>query len=277
MKSNTPSWSEITRLEFIERLLYWRGWINRSDLVDQFGLSLPQATNDLVTYSTLSEGGCAYNIRRRRYETTTVFEPRLTLPRLWDDLTELAPVAWSQEASPLLAAPEVPSRAAPMEVCQQISRAIFSQQAVKIRYLSGHARAAELRKISPRALANDGLRVHVRAYCHRVGEFRDFNLSRIKEIAGCEPCQFSGVVDEDWQNFVELCLSVNPELTPEKQAALQYDYGMTKGRLLFRARKALFLYTARRLGFILAGKQEPPYANELGELILERVTEVKAS
>jgi hypothetical protein len=125
-RAEGPSWSERSRLEFIELVLYWRGWINRRDLVRKFGLSLPQATNDLVTYATLSEGGCVYNNRKRRYETAPSFHPRLILPRLWEDLQMLSRVVWSAEGTPLLAVPELPVRQASPGVAQQISRAIFS-------------------------------------------------------------------------------------------------------------------------------------------------------
>jgi hypothetical protein len=69
MKDSTPiaAWSEQQRLLFVERLLFWRGTINRRDLCDYFGISLPQATNDLVAYSSLNPGACQYDVRRKCY------------------------------------------------------------------------------------------------------------------------------------------------------------------------------------------------------------------
>jgi hypothetical protein len=242
--------------------------------VRKFGLSLPQATNDLVTYATLSEGGCIYNNRKRRYETAPGFHPRLVLPRLWEDLQMLSRVVWSAEGTPLLAVPELPVRQASPGVAQQISRAIFSSQAVEIRYWSARSGGEESRTISPRAFGDDGLRVHVRAYCHRSREFKDFNLSRIEEVLSSGPCPFRDEVDTDWQRFVQVELAVNRELEPVHQAALQRDYRMTDGRLAFTVRKALLFYTLRRLGFSEPISKSPPYPNELRELILERVTEL---
>ena len=43
-------WSVEQRLEFIDFLLYWGGRVNRRNLIDHFGISLPQASSDLTLY-----------------------------------------------------------------------------------------------------------------------------------------------------------------------------------------------------------------------------------
>ena len=40
-------WGVEQRLEFIEFRLFWEGHVNRSDLMDQFGVSVNQASTDL--------------------------------------------------------------------------------------------------------------------------------------------------------------------------------------------------------------------------------------
>ncbi|WP_348525014.1 hypothetical protein [Pararhodobacter sp. SW119] len=40
-------WGIEQRLEFIEFRLFWEGHVNRSDLMDQFGVSVNQASTDL--------------------------------------------------------------------------------------------------------------------------------------------------------------------------------------------------------------------------------------
>ncbi|PCG07421.1 WYL domain-containing protein, partial [Sphingomonas ginsenosidimutans] len=39
-----------SRLEFIEFRLFWEGHVNRSDLIDVFGVSINQASTDLNRY-----------------------------------------------------------------------------------------------------------------------------------------------------------------------------------------------------------------------------------
>ena len=60
MSSDISLWSERQRLRFIERVLFWRGYINRRDLMAFFGISAPQATNDLVNYSTRNQPDYAF-------------------------------------------------------------------------------------------------------------------------------------------------------------------------------------------------------------------------
>jgi hypothetical protein len=43
-----------TRLEFIEFRLFWEGVLNRADIIDYFGVSVPQASNDLSRYQELA-------------------------------------------------------------------------------------------------------------------------------------------------------------------------------------------------------------------------------
>ena len=43
-------WGVERRLEFIEFRLFWEGSINRADLVEFFGVSVPQASKDLALY-----------------------------------------------------------------------------------------------------------------------------------------------------------------------------------------------------------------------------------
>jgi hypothetical protein len=43
-------WGAEKRLEFIDFRLFWEGAINRVDIMDQFGVSVPQASKDLSLY-----------------------------------------------------------------------------------------------------------------------------------------------------------------------------------------------------------------------------------
>ena len=41
-------WGVEQRLEFIEFRLFWEGGINRGDIIEIFGVSVPQASKDLT-------------------------------------------------------------------------------------------------------------------------------------------------------------------------------------------------------------------------------------
>lgn len=261
------SWSERERLRFIERMLYWRGTINRKDLIEAFGISPPQATNDLVHYTTRNSGACFYNVRSKRYEAAEDMEPILVEPDFGIDLAKLGVAVWPEEAVAFVAEPELPLRKADRAVMRALVRAAHLRQSLEVRYWSVHSGRAEWRRVSPRAFAHDGLRWHVRAYCVVNSDFRDFVPGRITRIRNPQECPEANRVDEDWAMWVTLLIRPNPQLSQSRRKALEMDYGMRGGELRLRVRKALVLYTARRLGFISQeARGSLPVLNETEQL-----------
>ena len=59
---------EKLRHEFIGKFLKENGHINRSDLCDEFGISIPQASNDLKKWMKKNPGIIGYNTRKKIYE-----------------------------------------------------------------------------------------------------------------------------------------------------------------------------------------------------------------
>lgn len=273
MSVGKPSWSEQARLCFLERLLFWRGYINRKDLVEQFGISGPQATNDLVGYCTLAPGNCAYNIRTKRYEAADEMVPALIVPDFDNDMMDLKSAVWPDRQIDFVVQAEQPLRTASIPILQFLLRSAHAGKSVEIRYFSLSSGTAIWRRISPRAFGSDGLRWHIRAYCHEHEEFRDFVISRMKGVRNPVDCKYAKVSDEDWITKVQMVIKPNPDIDTTKRKALEMDYGMKRGALKLIVRKAMIPYTARRLGFI-GDWQKPqcfPMLNELKELCWEDV------
>lgn len=86
MDRSIAGWSERQRLAFIERLLFWRGTINRRDLCDYYGISLPQATKDLVAYTSMNPGACEYDVRKKCYVAKARMRPCLVEPDFSTDM-----------------------------------------------------------------------------------------------------------------------------------------------------------------------------------------------
>ena len=87
-----------TRLRFLDEQAFWEGRVNRADLMDRFGVSVPQATNDLSRYQELAPENLAYDKRAKAYLTTQTFVPvfRVTV------MSGLRPPAVSFSAETLL-------------------------------------------------------------------------------------------------------------------------------------------------------------------------------
>lgn len=62
------------RMRFIDFTLYHYGEVGRSILVDFFGISKPQATNDLKNYIKLAPDNVRYNTSLKKYIRNPEFE-----------------------------------------------------------------------------------------------------------------------------------------------------------------------------------------------------------
>lgn len=266
--SDITYWSERQRLHFIERVLYWRGFINRRDLIGFYGISAPQATNDLVNYQSRNPGGCVYNVRRKRYEAGDSMQPVLIEPDFGADMAIIAPTLQQKEGVPFVLEPDQPVRLGPQKYLQRLCRAVQQQESLEVRYFSVKSGTADWRRISPRAFGHDGLRWHVRSYCHKNESFRDFNVGRMKGLRAPLPCPFSGIEDAAWTRHGTMVLAANPDLKTHARQALEMDYNMRRGKLRFPVREAMLTYTARRLGFIKPFQPVSlPMLNERKELL----------
>lgn len=256
-------------------MLFWRGFINRRDLIDQFGISPPQATNDLVHYSTRNPGGCQYNVRKKRYEAPSNMNTVLISPDFGRDMEWLGASVWPEEGGDFIASVDAPARVIRVDLARKLCRAAHRRESLEVRYWSVASGTAKWRRISPRTFGFDGHRWHVRAFCHERERFGDFNVGRMKGCRKGGECPFRDRVDEDWNAMVRMVVTPHPNLAEAQKQAIAMDYGMRQGELRFPVRRAMLVYAARRLGFIkpFEGRPDLPMANELGELLWRDLVE----
>lgn len=248
-------WGQDRRLEFIEYRLRWAGQLNRSDLTDFFGISVPQASLDLADYARRAPGNLTYDRSTRTYVLGSEFSPVFkgtNHERYLNDLLRQAYAIESPDESflgwhPGVAVPPTPWRHLDGRMVGIIIEAIRSNRALRVVYQSLSRLTPFSRKLSPHSLAYDGQRWHVRAYCHARQDFRDFLISRILEIEGAEPDQSRASEDSDWNNLVTIVLSPHPALPETQRRAIELDYGMVGGICKFQCREALLLYVLRQL------------------------------
>ena len=129
-----------------------------------------------------------------------------------------------------------------------IVRAIREGSALRVQYQSLSRPVAYSRTLTPHALAQDGWRWHIRAYCHSRQDFRDFVIARILEVEGVETDHPRGDEDGAWHRILRVVLAPHPKLSEAHQRAIELDYGMTKGVCEFECRQALLFYVLRQLG-----------------------------
>ncbi|MBW7875383.1 MAG: WYL domain-containing protein [Candidatus Cloacimonetes bacterium] len=247
-------WSAEQRLRFIEFRLFWYGSLNRADLMNTFDIAIAQASKDLSYYQIVAPKNMDYDKSAKVYRRSKEFEPRFYQPDAEQYLSMLH--MDSEEVTnnwmpyvPLIDSLPVPMRRVDVRILRDVVSAIRQNKVLRINYqsMSKNRPEAQIRQISPHAMATDGMRWHVRAYCHIDHKFKDFLLSRLLECEVLNEDGYSALEDHIWQEHFEVVLKPNPELSEEQQAMIAKDYYMQNGILKISIRNALLYYFQKRL------------------------------
>ena len=279
----TGRWSQDRRLEFVDFRLRWDGRINRSDLTGCFGISVPQASLDIAKYLELAPGNLNYDRSSRVYVASEAFRPVFAtsdaaryLSELLAKAAELDTDESTGESSFLAWAPPVatvpsPGRTFRVEVLVALLRAIREGVAIRVLYQSMTRPQPTVRTLAPHALAHDGFRWHVRAFCHGRKQFRDFVIARMLEVKGDEPAVARPDEDHEWHTIVPLVLGPHPKLSASHRRAVELDYGMKDGEVEFRCRQAFLFYALRHLRLDLDATAKP----EAQQIVLKNLAHVE--
>lgn len=249
-------WDLLVRYRYIETISLWEGRLTSRHLCDTFGIGRQQASKDLNRYlQEIAPGNLEYDSSLRGYRPTPAFRPRVT-QGLADEYLHL--MARNNELSNVfeslalnvanIEVLSLPVRDVRPEVLRPIVQAARDRQRLDVDYVSLHNPDREGRIIVPHTLVYSGLRWHVRAWCEKNQDYRDFVLSRFRDIPepmGGSPHGVEG--DDEWNTWVELRVVPDPRLTPEQQAVVAADYGMQGGALVIRLRARLVPYALKLL------------------------------
>jgi hypothetical protein len=256
------------RLEFIEFRLFWEGGVNRSDLIEQFGVSVPQASNDLTGYRELAPENVTYDLNGKRYVPTPGFRPRFLKPNpdrylaqlkaMSDGILDLDDTWLSRQ--PDTGVFPVPTRRIDPRILRAVISAVRNKCAVHVEYQSTNRENPDpiWRWISPHAFGFDGLRWHARAFCHHEHRFKDFILGRCLAVGEFGSPASTAEDDWQWQTYFEAVLQPNPDLTDSQRRAVALDYNMSGGKVAVRVRFALLYYFYKRLRFDVAEYFDEP-------------------
>ncbi len=261
-------WGIEQRLEFIEFRLFWDGRVNRSDIIEVFGVSVPQASKDLAQYQELAPRNLEYDKSAKRYVCTSHFQPRFLKPDPDAYLARLRSLSEGQTkpSESWIASPPdadvalTPKRDINMDVLRTVLAAIRDQRSVEIFYQSMNKERPDpmWRRITPHAFGYDGLRWHARAYCHLQNAFDDFLLPRAMK---CRAHGDPGLLASDdhlWREHFSFDIIPHPKLTTSQQAVVAKDYGMKGGKRTLSVRYAMLFYVLKRLGLLNEAREQDP-------------------
>ena len=238
------------RLAFVELRLRFIGEIRRHDLVTRFGIQAAAATRDIAQYKELAPRNMDYDTKGKVYVKGSWFRPIFDFPPervlMWlsQGYGDGEPVRWrgivAQEGTTL------PGKI-DLELLSILTRAIHQCAAVEVSYRALSS-GLTTREIVPFALADSGLRWHVRAFDRRSGEFRDFVLGRLDDariIPGAVADHEKPDQDIQWNRITELELVPHPA-NVQHPDTIEAEYGMDGGLLKVRARATMAGYLLRR-------------------------------
>ena len=242
--------SQRDRLFHIDFCALFLGVVRRIDLIGRYGIAPAAATRDLALYRSIAPANLVFDGSEKIYRRSTTFQPvfrhdpQRSLHALSEgtgDGSSVTPSAHLSVERPIR--PTSPS----LEVISAVSRAITNKLTLRISYMSLSTGIAS-RTVSPHALVDSGVRWHMRAHDERSGSFRDFVLTRIRNVElGGEASAVAGREhDEQWVRIVPMELVPHPDLA--HSCAVAADYGMEDGVLHLRLRAPLVGYVAQFWG-----------------------------
>ncbi|MEH6634034.1 MAG: WYL domain-containing protein [Halioglobus sp.] len=265
-------WDLLLRYRFIETIALWEGRLTTRHLCDTFGIGRQQASKDINNYiREVGPGNLEYDKFLKGYKPTGDFQPQLTLGLADEYLhlmarnNELMNVFESLSLN--MANVEVlslPVRDVKPEVLRPIMQAARQQKRLDVDYVSINNPDREGRIIVPHTLVYTGLRWHVRAWCEKNQEYRDFVLSRFRDIPEIMDDSEHGIIgDTQWNTIIMIRIVPDPRLSQEQQDVVEVDYGMENGALEVTTRGKLIPYALKSLHVDPNEQLDDPMAQQI--------------
>jgi hypothetical protein len=258
----SPNWACIQRQRFIENLAWWKGIVNRQELIENFGISLAQASSDLQQYVDSNPDALIYSLRQKRYEAVSTMKCVLTRPKLEeavamflvdDTSSPLCGFSTSSSSEKLFGSVQIPVRESSEVIERRSVLAILNSLRIRVRYTGKQDGSKSWHWIRPHALGYNGVSWFLRSWCETYDQFQDFSLNRILEIEWSKQYAPIPESDTEWEEWTTLRLRANRGLSRPERQSVELDYGMTTGVLEIRVRKAMLGYQLDRLGLTNGG------------------------
>jgi predicted DNA-binding transcriptional regulator YafY len=275
------SFEVLMRYRLIEIIALWEGRLTTNHLCQSFQIKRQQASKDINKYNQdIAPSNLVLDRKLKGYRPSPTFTPVFTRGIAEEYLLALASNRdISHNFSTLdLGFHQTEMLHAPMRhVDPQILRALVQAardgEKIDMGYVSMTSPNEESRIITPHTLVCTPLRWHVRAYCEKNRDYRDFVLSRFRSINGTEgPSANLKDQDSRWNTEVSIVLKPDHRLTSYQRAIVEHDYGMVDGQHTVRTRSALVPYLIQQLNLDLSKLEIKPEAQQI---VVDNLEEVK--
>lgn len=248
-------WDLALRYRLIETVAWWEGRLTTNHLMQSFGISRQQASKDINNYITEhAPKNLTYDKHIKGYVPAKGFQPLFiddsasAYLHLLNQNHERAPhidgLALAYAHTEVV---QVPDRSIHPQILRPILKACREGLRVECEYVSLKNPLPETRLIAPHTLVYTGIRWHVRSYCEKNGDYRDFVLSRFRgDLDTLDTSEWTRSLDDGWATEINIIIEPDPRLKPAQQAVIEADYGMQNGQLIIPTRGALVQYVLQR-------------------------------
>lgn len=248
-------WDLALRYRLIETVVWWEGRLTTGHLMQSFGISRQQASKDINTYiAEHAPRNLTYDKQLKGYVPSKTFKPLFIedsasayLHLLYQN-NERAPhidgLALAYAHTKVLDVPDRPIRP---EILRPLLKACRDGLRLETEYVSLNSPQVDIRLIAPHTLVYTGMRWHVRAYCEKNREYRDFVLSRLRGAPELlDVSQNSQELDTDWNTEIPVIIAPDGRLSAAQKTIIETDFGMIDGQLVVPSRRALVKYVLQR-------------------------------
>ncbi len=259
------------RLTLLASILLWEGRLNNARLREIFDLSSVRASEWIREFRETYPGWTEWNSKTRSYHATmkayrsdgsgeqrkqsdaTSLSQYLGLVGIPHSVTEPSQSRAIWAAFPDLSIPSPRTFAL-------VSEAIRERQTLQITYRSMREPTPHLRVIAPHSLIRAGRRWHLRAFSSTNQDFRDYALGRVEKVERLDsPAERTEKDDRAWMTKVPVRLVAHPDLTPEQEALIRFEYFNNTAARVDTCRGALVSYFIQDVrAAIDPAKQQPP-------------------
>lgn len=244
------------RYKVIEIIVFWEGRLTTNHLCHLFGIGRQQASKDINHYiDALAPGNLIYDKYLKGFRPSSRFKPQFTRGdvneylqllngsnNVLDSFLDTSLIDQTNHR-PFIETIQPPHKSISPEILIAIINAIKQKQKISLTYVSLNNPKPERRIVEPHTLVHTGMRWHVRAYCSKNGDFRDFVLTRFREtpeLIGVATQETSA--DQYWHHKVRVKIIPDTRLEAAQRKIIAQDYGMHRNALIIEVRAALVNY-----------------------------------
>jgi hypothetical protein len=225
----------MNKLKLIDFLLMFTGKVNRQQLMEIAGISIATASRALSEYREEYPGNISYNIGKKCYEITNDFIASFK----HEVESSLRTVAYGERIENTVMSTTIgpslfikPEASLSINVASMISRSIFQNKCISLKYVSSSSDKAETetRFVYPHAIFESQNKWYLRALDFEADKYKNFKLVRIKSVDINNKNIKNIKPDVDW--YKEILLTIAPHSRHPHPRALVQDLGIEEKPIL---------------------------------------------